>query len=707
MSGKWQSIKFRLFSIIMILLMILTTGMSACTPKPKNTEIVLGALLPLTGKLSSTGESAQAGLEIATSDINEYLESIDSRVRMNLIVEDTETDTTIALEKLKGLAKKDVKIVIGPDPSIEVEAVKAYAEGNSILLISHASTAPSLAIPGDNVFRLCPDDSHQAEATAKLMWEDGIRAVVAMWRGDVWGDDLSKATRGSFEQLGGTVFGGVRYSPTTDDFSSEIESLSSKVSQAVAQYGASAVAVHLMAFEEVVPIFSQLEQQNTILSTIKWYGSDGSALNKVLIDNVPAARFAVITDFSNPTHGAGQTEEYILVMEQVQKKIGRTPEYSAFSAYDALWLATKTYLVTGTKEPDALKKALRQEAGQYFGATGWTILNEVGDREFGDYDFWAVKEENGAFQWQRVARYQSDPGLPERLITELGFPSRPIRIISGWTGGTVTFLEAVAQNAEKIIGMPLVVVSKVGNEGLDAITEFQAAPTDGYTLFFFADITITPFVQGKIAFNPTEDMVPLLIGNLAVSQIYIRADDGRYSNWDKLVTYAREHPGLKVAMVGTPLDMEGLLITNLEQAFNLQFEQRAYEKSSERYAAFMSGQTDILIEQIGDVRKFVEGGEFKPVLTLWNERVKGFEDVPTAVENGDDFIPLLRLRGLAAPKGTPQERIDYLKEVLQTIFNSEGFQEYLRENSLDLVPYPDDPTAYVREQIETYRKWNK
>ena len=111
-------------------------------------------------------------------------------------------------------------------------------------------------------------------------------------------------------------------------------------------------------------------------------------------------------------------------------------------------------------------------------------------------------------------------------------------------------------------------------------------------------------------------MVPLLIGNLAVSQIYIRTDDARYSDWDELAAYAREQPGLKVALVGTPLDMEGLLITNLEEALNLQFEQHSYEKSTERYAAFMSGQTDILIEQIGDVRKFVEGGQFKPILTL-------------------------------------------------------------------------------------------
>ena len=87
-----------------------------------------------------------------------------------------------------------------------------------------------------------------------------------------------------------------------------------------------------------------------------------------------------------------------------------------------------------------------------------------------------------------------------------------------------------------------------------------------------------------------------------------------------------------------------------------------------------------------------------------DDRIKGFENVPTAKEKGADFAPLMRIRGLAAPKGTPQERIAYLREAFQSAFNSAGFQEHLRENSLDLVPYPDDPVATINEQVEIYKK---
>ena len=411
-------------AVIAVLLLVVgfTAGWFLRTPAPEvapQPEVVFGALLSLTGSTSSLGESSEAALKLAVEDINEYLSRVGSETRVRLIVKDTKTDPAVALEKLQSLTGKGIKVVIGPQSSAEVETVKAYADENGILLVSPSSVAPSLAIPGDNVFRLCPDATHQAEAIARLMWEDGVRVVIPIWRGDVWGDDLAKATKGCFEELGGTMVDGVRYSPTTEDFSTELGSLNSKVSQAIAQYGdVDSVGVYLLAFGEVVPIFIQA-QNYTSISKVKWYGNSAVALDKELISNPQAARFAIRTVFPNPTYAVGKTGKYGLVDDQIREKIRRPPDNYALAAYDALWVATLSYLATGgTNDSDALKKALQQTAGSYFGATGWTALNEAGDRKFGNYDFWAVREDNGTFLWEHVARYQVDPGLPGRLIYE-------------------------------------------------------------------------------------------------------------------------------------------------------------------------------------------------------------------------------------------------------------------------------------------------
>ena len=80
------------------------------------------------------------------------------------IIEDTRNDPVVTVEKLQKLAKEGVKIVIGPGASSGVKAVKAYADENEILLIRYASTAPSLAIPCDNLFLFCTDETYQGEA---------------------------------------------------------------------------------------------------------------------------------------------------------------------------------------------------------------------------------------------------------------------------------------------------------------------------------------------------------------------------------------------------------------------------------------------------------------------------------------------------------------------------------------------------------------
>jgi len=120
--------------------------------------------------------------------------------------------------------------------------------------------------------------------------------------------------------------------------------------------------------------------------------------------------------------------------------------------------------------------------------------------------------------------------------------------------------------------------------------------------------------------------------------------------------------------------------------------------------SFISGQFDLLIDQPGDIKEYIESGKFKPVLTLWKERIKNFENVPTPQEKGVDFIPLLRIRGLVVQNGTPTERVEKLEAGLQDAFNSLEFQKTLQERMLDLVPYPTDPLLTIREQVQLYEQ---
>ena len=395
-------------------------------PVEGQNTILIGALLPLTGTSSSTGEEAEASLRLAVDDVNNQFAKAGLPTRVGLIIEDTKTDPAVAVEKLEDLASKGIRIVIGPSTSAAVAAVKEYADKNDILIVSSSSTAPSLAIPNDNVIRFVPDDTHQAEILAKQMWDESKRVVIPIWRTDVFGNNLQSALKESFESLGGKMLDGVGYDPPVGNFAAslhrinfivweqELRSLTSKVNDAVKQYGADKVGVYIVAYDEIVPILIQANRHQE-LQSVSWYGSDGSAQLEGLIKNVEAAEFAVKTNFLNPIYGLNATDSFKKLETRIVEEIDRVPTSYAQVTYDEFWVAALTLKDGSALQQDdigSLRDAFINTANSYVGVTGRTELNDAGDRKYGAYDFWAVRpvdedvKKKASFEWTNVAAYQ-------------------------------------------------------------------------------------------------------------------------------------------------------------------------------------------------------------------------------------------------------------------------------------------------------------
>ncbi|WP_243670265.1 hypothetical protein [Methanoculleus chikugoensis] len=139
---------------------------------------------------------------------------------------------------------------MGPGTSAELEAVRTYADEHGFILISTMSTAPSLAIAGDNVYRLVPPDTYQADVMAYYLREQGVTAIVPVWRGDVWGgDELEKLTAAALVRGGGKVLDGVRYTPD-QVYGAIAADLDARVARAIAAHGREKVAVYLVSLDE-------------------------------------------------------------------------------------------------------------------------------------------------------------------------------------------------------------------------------------------------------------------------------------------------------------------------------------------------------------------------------------------------------------------------------------------------------------------------
>ena len=381
-------------------------------------EVVFGALLSLTGEWSTLGQASQAALELATADINARMEALGSPVRVRFIVADTRLDPQTALTQVQALAAQGVRIVVGPQSSAEVRTLKSWVDANGVVLISQGSTASSLSLPGDNVFRLVPDDVREAEALVALLAADGVTAIVPAWRTDVGNTGLRDSVTRLFEAAGGVVTEGAPYAPETIDYAGVVTSLRAQVSDAVSRHGADGTAIYLAAFDEVVALFAAA-QGDPVLSSVRWYGSDGVAQSDVLLGDAQAARFAARASYPNPLPGLDESLRAVWqpVADHIAARTGREPDAFGLAAYDAAWIAALAQSAVGdTADGATLREAVMRTANGYDGITGRTTLNAAGDRQTGSFDFWAIRDEGGVLRWVRVARYEPVPGGQGRII---------------------------------------------------------------------------------------------------------------------------------------------------------------------------------------------------------------------------------------------------------------------------------------------------
>jgi branched-chain amino acid transport system substrate-binding protein len=398
----------RVIACALLLALVVPPAKVEAGKTPKSL-VKIGVLASLSGSGFSLGRSTVAALQIAARDLKNIGPQY-RPVRFRFLVRDTQQNPSRALEAIQDLNERGVKIIIGPQTSSEVAMIKPFADAHNILVISQGSTASSLAIPGDNILRFCPPDTREAEALVALLQHDGIRAIVPLWRNDRGNNGLHDSVKIRFQALGGRVTSGFRYEPTTTDFSTATNSVASQVASLISGgINPSAIAIYLAAFDEVVDVFHSAEANSTLANTA-WYGSDGVALSAALTGDSGAAGFAASVGYPNPIFGLPDNlrNRWQPIADAVEARTGITPDAFALSTYDAL-LVVNLALVHAKPQKNFgnFKAAFIEEAGHYRGVTGSTALDAAGDRQSGDFDFWAVRLRNGNYTWVRVGTYNN------------------------------------------------------------------------------------------------------------------------------------------------------------------------------------------------------------------------------------------------------------------------------------------------------------
>lgn len=77
----------------------------------------------------------------------------------------------------------------------------------------------------------------------------------------------------------------------------------------------------------------------------------------------------------------GARDIWTEVQKRIRARTGLDPDAFAFAVYDAVWVVARGYVASGaTQDVERLKHAFMSAAATHYGATGWTVLDEAGDR---------------------------------------------------------------------------------------------------------------------------------------------------------------------------------------------------------------------------------------------------------------------------------------------------------------------------------------
>ncbi len=377
-------------------------------------EIRIGVLLS-SGTGTHEGSAYAGAIGLARDDFNQYLS--DAGIPARLVCDMTVTggDTAGAIRAMESFYAAGIRIVVSTGGVAELKSLRYHAKLSGMLVISPCATEGSLALPDDNLFRFILPDATEGDAISLLLAEDKIRVIVPLVYDDIRAHDLFAATSASFVGEGGSVHIPVVYSPFSTGFGEVLAQLDANVGTELLHHNPNEVAVYLIAGPEGAGILASAKSYPS-LNNVYWYGGSGFSGNPEVLHDTLAALFTYTHGLPCPVPATD--EEALPVLEPVRDRLvtltGREPSVTAYTAYDAVWLAALTLRTASDQRIETLQKVLISESARYSGITGNTRLNDNGDRASGWYDFLAVKCDSGGYTWKRVARYNTRDGSLQR-----------------------------------------------------------------------------------------------------------------------------------------------------------------------------------------------------------------------------------------------------------------------------------------------------
>lgn len=258
------------------------------------------------------------------------------------------------------------------------------------------------------------------------------------------------------------------------------------------------------------------------------------------------------------------------------------------------------------------------------------------------------------------------------------YPHAPVTLIVPFPAGSVTDaqMRALAQEAGKRLGQPVVVVNKPGATGtLGPATMARTNKPDGYTVSAVASsLTGLPHLQ-KVGYDPVRDF-SYIIGVTGYSFALTVPKHSPIRTLDDYVAAARAQPGrLTYASSGIGGGTH-LAMSQFAACSHIDLNHITFKGGADATAAFLGGHVDSQAD--GAWGALADNGQARPLLILTPHRVPQYPDVPTLKEKCPDVSVDAQVVGIAGPAGMPVAVVRKLHDAFKAAMAEPAFEQALR-----------------------------
>jgi tripartite-type tricarboxylate transporter receptor subunit TctC len=272
------------------------------------------------------------------------------------------------------------------------------------------------------------------------------------------------------------------------------------------------------------------------------------------------------------------------------------------------------------------------------------------------------------------------------------YPERPIELIVPWGagGGTDAVGRIFASLLERELGQPVNVVNRTGGSGVVGHSAIATAQPDGYTLGVMT-VEIAMMHHQGLTDLTFEDYTVLALVNADPGGVMVSADS-EYQTLDDLLAAIKEQPAGTFKASGTGqggiwhLGLAGWLLS--EDVDPNKVSWVPSQGAAPGLTDMVAGGVDIVTSSLAEGRALIEAGKVRPLANMGEQRSGIFPDVPTLKEASGSDWTVAAWRTLVGPAGLPDDVQEKLVGAIETAYNSDEFQNFMKERGFGVIWLP-------------------